>query len=79
MEYERSSARWIKLWRFQDFFEAEEFRRRREEFYRTIGLDKERGFTRALPEISKGEIDMFNEIIQNPDLLYHVMRIFNVP
>ena len=76
-EYEHFTAR-IKVWRFPGFNEAEKFRREREEFYTAIGLDGEHGFSQAQPEISKSEIDLFTRIVENPELLDHVMRCFNL-
>jgi len=76
-EYEHSTAR-IKVWRFPGFNEAEKFRREREELYVAIGLGTERGFSQAQPEISKSEVDLFMKIVENPELLDHVMRCFNV-
>jgi len=76
-EYEHSTGR-IKAWRFPGFIEAEKFRREREELYVAIGLDAERGFSQAQPEISKSEVDLFTKIVENPELLHHVMRCFNL-
>ncbi len=78
VEYERSTAHTIKVWRFENFHEAENFRREREGFYSMIGLDEEHGFTQATPEITKSEIDLFTRIVENPKLLDHIMRSFNL-
>ena len=77
-EYNRRSSRTIKLWRFESYAEADEFRRRREEFYRIIGLEKTRALTDAYPEIAREEIELFAKIIQSPRLLQHVKRAFNL-
>ncbi|HYW00378.1 MAG TPA: hypothetical protein VE862_02850 [Candidatus Acidoferrum sp.] len=77
LEYEHSTAR-IKVWRFRGFNEAEQFRRDREELYVRLGLDAERGFSKAQPEISKYEIDLFRKIVESPELLAQVLRSFNL-
>ena len=76
VEYEHFTARTIKVWHFQDFNEADEFRRDRVGLYRSIGLYEESGFTEPSPEISESEMDMFTKIIENPEFLDHVMRTF---
>jgi hypothetical protein len=43
-----------------------------------IGLDATNGLSKALPEISKLEVDVFQKIMENPELLGHVMRSFNL-
>ena len=68
----------MKAWRFQNYEEAEEFRKKRKELYRSIGLDRERTLTEPLPEISGGEFDLFMKILQTPELLDHVRRTFKV-
>ena len=78
VEYERSTNRTIKVWRFQSFREADAFRQRREEVYAMVGLDATNGLSKALPEISKLEVDAFQKIMENPELLGHVMRSFNL-
>ena len=77
-EYEHFTARTIKVWFFQDFSEAQSFQRDREKFYTSIGLSKQRGVTKPLPEISDSEFDMFTKIIDDEESLDHVMRIFDV-
>ena len=77
-EYERSTNRTIKIWRFHNFSEADAFRQRREELYALAGLNAENGLSKALPEISKSEVDLFKKIVDNPALLDHVMRSFNL-
>ena len=77
-EYERFTARTIKVWFFQDFSEAQSFQRDRDQFYNSIGLSQQRGVTRPLPEISESEFDMFTKIIDDEESLDHVMRIFDV-
>jgi len=74
LEYERESSREISSWNFPTFTEAEEFRRNREEFYRTIGLDKERSFTNPAPEVSKEEIELLEIIMRDPEFLDSVKR-----
>jgi hypothetical protein len=64
------------LWSFRSFSEAEEFRLKRGEFYRSIGLDRKRGLTPPSPEISREEMEMFEEIVENPKLLRRVRRQF---
>ena len=78
IEYKRSTNRTIKVWRFQNFSEADAFRQRREELYGMIGLSAEHGLSKALPEISKSEVDLFKKIMETPELLDHVMRSFNL-
>ena len=78
VEYERTTNRTIKVWRFQSFSEADAFRQRREELYGLVGLDTANGLSKALPEISKLEVDVFQKIMENPELLAHVMRSFNL-
>ena len=78
VEFERSTNRTIKVWRFQNFIEADTFRQRREELYVIVGLNAEHGLSNALPEISKSEVDLFRKIVDNPELLDHVMRSFNL-
>jgi hypothetical protein len=34
--------------------------------------------SKALPEISKSEVDLFKKIVENPKLLGRVMRSFNL-
>jgi len=76
VEYERSSGRRIKLWSFPSFSDAEVFRLKREEFYRTIGFEKTRNLTMALPKISDAEMELFETIIQNPRLMRRIMHQF---
>ena len=78
IEYRRSTNRTIKVWRFQNFSEADAFRQRREELYIMVGLNAEHGLSKALPEISKSEVDLFKKILENPKLLDHVKRSFNL-
>jgi len=75
-EYERSSARRVSTWKFSSFSEAEAFRFKRSEFYRTIGLSKKRRLTAPLPKISRAEMDLFQEIVENPKLLRHAKDQF---
>ena len=65
LEYERGSEV-VKVWRFQSYNEADDFRRKREEFYGIIGLDKRMVLSKALPEISGAEIELFRRILQTP-------------
>ena len=76
IEYERSSGRRIRLWTFSSFSDAEVFRVKREEFYRTIGLEKKRNFTPALPKISDTEMKLFERIIENPDWMSRIKHQF---
>lgn len=76
IEYQRSSGRRVKLWSFPSFGDAEVFRVKREEFYRTIGLDEKRGFTAALPKISDAEMKLFKRIIENPEWMSLIIRQF---
>jgi hypothetical protein len=76
IEYKRSSGRRIKLWSFPSFSDAEVFRVKRGEFYRTIGLEKKRTFTPALPRISDAEMELFERIIENPDWMSLIMHQF---
>ena len=75
-EYMASSGRRIKLWTFPSFQEAELFRLNRAELYRSVGLDKKRRLTAALPKICKMEMDLFEEIIQNPEMMVRIKRRF---
>jgi hypothetical protein len=43
-----------------------------------VGLVAGLGLSKALPEISKLEVDLFKKIVENPELLDHVMRSFNL-
>ena len=75
LEYERSSHREIR-WSFRSFSEAEEFRFKRKEFYRIIGLEKKRALAPALPEISETEMELFERILENPEWLSRIMHQF---
>jgi len=74
IEYERSSRRRVRLWSFPSFNAAEIFRVKRKEFYRTIGLEKERAFSPALPKISEAEMELFERIIENPEWMNLIMQ-----
>jgi hypothetical protein len=76
IEYERSSRRRIKLWSFPSFSDAQLFRVKREEFYRTIRLEKKRALTQALPQISDAEMELFEKIIENPEWMSLITRRF---
>ena len=76
IEYSTKSGRKIKLWSFPSFSEAEAFRSERTELYRTIGLDKKRHFTPALPRISVGEMELFERIIENPEWMRRIRHQF---
>jgi len=76
IEYKPSSGRRIKSWSFPSFTDAELFRVKRVEFYRTIGLDKKRHFTPALPRISDREMELFEKIIENPELMRRIRNQF---
>ena len=76
LEYERSSHREIRLWSFQSFREAEEFRFKRKEFYRIIGLEKKRVLAPALPDISETEMELFERILEDPEWLSQIMHQF---
>ena len=76
LEYERSSHRKIRLWSFQSFSEAEEFRLKRKEFYRIIGLEKKWVLAPALPNISRAEMELFERIIEKPEWLSRIMHQF---
>jgi len=78
LEYEHPSARKLISWSFPNFNEAEQFCHEREEFYRSIGLDRKRRLTLPVPEISREEIEMFKEILGNPELLRRVQHKFAV-
>jgi len=64
------------LWSFPSFTDAELFRVKREEFYRTICLEKKHAFSHALPQISGAEMELFERIIESPELMRRVMRGF---
>jgi len=74
IEYELSSGHEITMWNFTSFTEAETFRHRRQEFYRTIGLEKKRDLTKALPKISDAEMELFEKIIQNPEWMSRITQ-----
>lgn len=74
IEFRRSSGRRVKLWSFPSFNDAEAFRIKREEFYRTIGLEKKRAFTQAMPKISDAEIELFQRIVENPEWMSLVIH-----
>jgi hypothetical protein len=76
IEYATTSGRKIKSWSFPSFNEAEIFRAERLEFYRTIGLDKKRHLTPALPKISAGEMELFERIIENPEWMRRIRYQF---
>ena len=76
IEYQRSSGRRVKLWSFPSFSDAEVFRVKREEFYRTLGLQKKRAFTAALPKISEAEMELFKRIIENPEWMNLIIHQF---
>jgi hypothetical protein len=76
IEYEPSTGRRIKQWSFPSFTDAQLFRRKRVELYRTIGFEKKRHFTPALPTISAAEMDLFERIIQNPEWMRRIMNRF---
>ena len=74
LEYDRASSREIRSWNFSTFAEADDFRRNREEFYRSIGLDKERAFTKPSPEVSQEEIELLEKIMKDPEFLEGIKR-----
>jgi hypothetical protein len=74
IEYERYSRRKVKEWIFPSFNAAELFRVKREEFYRTIGLEKRRALSPALPKISEAEMELFERIIENPEWMSVIMQ-----
>ena len=76
IEYKRLSGRKVKVWSFQSFSEAEVFRAKRLEFYRTIRLEKKRAFTPPLPKISNAEMDLFERIIEDSQLMALITRQF---
>jgi hypothetical protein len=76
IEYATASGRKIKSWSFPNFNEAEVFRSERMEFYRTVGLDKKRHLTPALPRISDGEMELFERIIENPEWMRRIRHQF---
>jgi hypothetical protein len=43
-----------------------------------VGLSPEHALSKTLPEISKSELDLFKNIMENPELLDHAMRSFNL-
>ena len=78
VEYKRSSARKIRSWSFRSFNEAEDFRAKRKEFYRMIGLEKVRALSSASPKISRPELELFKTILSNPKLLKGIMHHFAI-
>jgi len=76
IEYERSSGRRIWQWSFPSFKDAEVFRVKREEFYRTVGFEKKRHFTPALPRVSDAEMKLFERIIENPEWMSRIVHSF---
>jgi len=59
---------------FPTFAEADDFLRKRQEFYKSIGLDKERSFTTPSPEVSQAEIELLEKIMNDPELLESIKR-----
>ena len=76
IEYERASGRRIWQWNFPSFTDAEVFRVKREGFYRTIGFEKKRHFTPALPRVSDAEMELFERIIENPEWMSRIVHQF---
>jgi hypothetical protein len=76
VEYEPFSGRRITMWDFPSFGDAEAFRRMRMGFYRSIGFEKIRDLTPALPKISDAEMKLFETIIQNPAWMTQIMHQF---
>jgi arsenate reductase-like glutaredoxin family protein len=74
LEYDRTSSQEIRSWTFQTFAEADDFLRKRQEFYKAIGLDKERSFTTPSPEVSQEEIELLEKIMNDPELLESIKR-----
>jgi hypothetical protein len=74
LEYDRTSSQEIRSWTFPTFAEADAFRRNRQEFYKSIGLDKERTFTTPSPEVSQEEIELLEKIMNDPELLESIKR-----
>ena len=74
IEYEPSSGRKITVWNFPSFTDAERFRRTRIEFYRSLGVQKKRNLTPALPKISDAEMELFEKIIQDPEWMGRIMH-----
>jgi hypothetical protein len=64
------------VWNFRNFNDAEQFRIKREEFYRTIGLENERVLAPAVPEISETEMELFERILENPEWLSRIQHQF---
>jgi len=74
LEYDRTSSQEIRSWTFPTFAEADDFLRKRREFYKSIGLDKERSFTTPSPEVSQEEIELLEKIMNDPELLESIKR-----
>jgi len=74
LEYDPTSSQEIRSWTFPTFAEADDFRRNRQEFYKSIGLDKERSFTTPSPEVSQEEIELLEKIMNDPELLESIKR-----
>ena len=74
LEYDRTSSQEIRSWTFPTFAEADNFRQNRQEFYKSIGLDKERSFTTPSPEVSQEEIEVLEKIMNDPELLESIKR-----
>jgi len=74
LEYDSTSSQEIRSWTFPTFAEADDFRRNRQEFYKSIGLDKERSFTTPSPEVSQEEIELLEKIMNDPELLESIKR-----
>lgn len=74
LEYDRTSSQEVKSWTFPTFAEAEDFRRNRQELYKSIGLDKKRSFTTPSPEVSQEEIELLEKIMNDPKLLESIKR-----
>jgi len=74
LEYDRTSSQEIRSWTFPSFAEADDFRRNRQEFYKSIGLDKQRSLTTPSPEVSQEEIELLKKIMNDPELLEGIKR-----
>jgi len=72
VEYEPSSGRMITAWNFPSFKDAEAFRSARQEFYRSINVEKQQALTSALPLISDAEMELFEKIVTNPEWMSRI-------
>jgi len=70
------SGRTLKAWKFESFSEAEKFYEKRSEFYQMMGLDRKHALSLPIPKITREEMELFEDILKNPQLLRRVKQHF---